>query len=56
VMAGITERPGDGLMEVIQFNFSDHAVRRIWVFAGIGCASALGFWLVRKSSLTSRVG
>jgi hypothetical protein len=56
VMAGMTERPVDGLMEVLQFNFSDHAVRRIWVFAAIGCASALGFWLVRKSSLTSRVG
>ena len=56
VMAGITERPGNGLMEVIRLNFSDHAVLRIWVFAAIGCASALGFWLVRKSSSTSRVG
>ena len=56
VMAGITEWPGNGLMEVIRVNFSDHAVRRIWVFAAIGCASALGFWFVRKSSSTSRVG
>jgi hypothetical protein len=56
VMAGMTEWPGNGLMEVIWANFSDHAVRRIWVFAAIGCASALGFWLVRKSSSTSRVG
>jgi hypothetical protein len=56
VMAGITERPGNGLIEVIRLNFSDHAVLRIWVFAAIGCASALGFWLVRKSSSTSRVG
>ena len=43
VMAGITERPGNGLIEVIRLNFSDHAVLRIWVFAAIGCASALGF-------------
>ena len=56
VMAGITERPGNGLIEVIRLNFSDHAVLRIWVFAAIGCASALGFWLVRKSSSTSHVG
>ena len=56
VMAGITERPGNGLMDVIRLNFSDHAVLRIWVFAAIGCASALGFWFVRKSSSTSRVG
>jgi RsiW-degrading membrane proteinase PrsW (M82 family) len=56
VMAGITERPGNGLIEVIRFNFSDHAVLRIWVFAAIGCASALGFWLVRKNSSTLRVG
>jgi RsiW-degrading membrane proteinase PrsW (M82 family) len=56
VMASITERPGNGLIEVIRLNFSDHAVLRIWVFAAIGCASALGFWLVRKSSSTSHVG
>jgi RsiW-degrading membrane proteinase PrsW (M82 family) len=56
VMAGITERPGNGLIEVIRLNFSDHAVLRIWVFAAIGCASALGFWLVRKGSSTSHVG
>jgi uncharacterized membrane protein len=56
VMAGITERPVTGLIDVIRLNFSDHAVLRIWVFAAIGCASALGFWLVRKSSSTSRVG
>lgn len=56
VMAGITERPGNGLIEVVRLNFSDHAVLRIWVFAAIGCASALGFWLVRKSSSTLRVG
>jgi RsiW-degrading membrane proteinase PrsW (M82 family) len=56
VMAGITERPGNGLIEVIRLNFSDHAVLRIWAFAAIGCASALGFWFVRKSSSTSRVG
>lgn len=55
-MASITERPASGLIEVIRLNFSDHAVLRIWVFAAIGCASALGFWLVRKSSSTSRVG
>jgi hypothetical protein len=55
-MASITERPASGLLEVIRFNFSDHAVVRIWVFAAIGCASALGFWLVRKNSSTSRVG
>ena len=48
VMAGITERPANGLVEVIRFNFSDHAVLRIWVFAAIGCASALGFWIVGK--------
>lgn len=53
-MAGITERPGNGLIEVIRLNFSDHAVLRIWVFAAIGCASALGFWLVRKHSATSQ--
>ena len=56
VMAGITERPGNGLIEVIRLNFSDHAVLRIWVFAAIGCASALGFWLVRKGGSTSRMG
>jgi F0F1-type ATP synthase assembly protein I len=56
VMAAITERPGNGLIEVIRLNFSDHAVLRIWVFAAIGCASAVGFWFVRKSSSTSRVG
>jgi RsiW-degrading membrane proteinase PrsW (M82 family) len=56
VMAGMTEWPGNGLMEVIRVNFSDHAVRRIWAFAAIGCASALGFWLVRKSSSALRVG
>ena len=55
VMASITERPGNGLIEVIRLNFSDHAVLRIWVFAAIGCASALGFWLVRKSSSTAHV-
>jgi hypothetical protein len=55
VMAGITEWPDNGLIEVIRVNFSDHAVLRIWVFAAIGCASALGFWFVRKSSSTSRV-
>ena len=55
VMAGITERPGNGLIEVIRLNFSDHAVLRIWVFAAIGCVSALGFWLVRKSSSTAHV-
>jgi RsiW-degrading membrane proteinase PrsW (M82 family) len=49
VMAGITEWPGNGLMEVIRLNFSDHAVRRIWVFAAIGFASALGFWIVKKT-------
>lgn len=54
VMAGVTEWPGNGVMEVIGANFSDHAVRRIWVFAAIGCASAFGFWLVVKNSLTSR--
>ena len=56
VMAGMTEWPGNGLMEVIWVNFSDHAVRRIWVFAAIGCVSALGFWLVKKNTSTSRVG
>jgi hypothetical protein len=56
IMAGITEWPGNGVMEVIAANFSDHAVRRIWVFAAIGCTSALGFWLVGKNSLTSRAG
>lgn len=50
VMAGATERPGNGLIEVVQLNLSDHAVVRIWVFAVIGCVSALGFWLVRNSS------
>jgi hypothetical protein len=54
VMAGITEWPGNGVTEVIRANFSDHAVLRIWVFAAIGCASAFGFWLVRKNSLISR--
>jgi uncharacterized protein YebE (UPF0316 family) len=56
IIAGITERPGNGLVEVARLNFSDHAVRRIWVFAAIGCASALSFWLVRKSGATSPVG
>jgi hypothetical protein len=56
LMAGLTERPGNGLIEVVRLNFSEHAVLRIWVFAAIGCASALGFWLVRKSSSTSRMG
>ncbi len=46
VMAGITEWPGNGLIEVVRLNFSDHAVLRIWVFAAIGCASAFGLWLV----------
>jgi F0F1-type ATP synthase assembly protein I len=55
-MAGITERPGNGLIKVVRLNFSDHAVLRIWVFAAIGCASALGFWLVKKSSSTSSGG
>jgi hypothetical protein len=50
----LMEWPGNGLVEVIQFNFSDHAVRRIWAFGAIGCASALGFWLVRKSRLAAR--
>jgi hypothetical protein len=56
VVAGITEPPGNGLIEVIRFNFSDHAVLRIWAFAAIGCASAFGFWVVRKSSSTLRAG
>jgi len=55
-MAGLTERPDKGLIEVVRLNFSDHAVLRIWAFAAIGCASALGFWLVRKSSSTSSMG
>ena len=49
LMAGITEWPSNGLGEVIKFNFADHAVRRIWAFSAIGCASGLGFWLVRKT-------
>ena len=54
VMAGITEWPGNGLMEVIRFNFKDHAVRRLWAFAAIGCASALGYWFVNKNGSNSR--
>jgi F0F1-type ATP synthase assembly protein I len=56
VMAAITEWPVNGLVEVIRAHFDDHAVLRIWVFAAIGCASSLGFWLVRKSSSTLRTG
>jgi hypothetical protein len=52
-MAGLTERPGNGLIEVIRLNFSDHAVLRMWVFAAIGCTSALGFWFVGKGSSAS---
>jgi hypothetical protein len=52
-MAGITEWPGNGLMEVMRVNLNDHAVQRICAFAVIGCVSALVFWMVRKSSLTS---
>lgn len=55
VMAGITEWPGNGLSEIIRVNFSDHAVRRLWAFAAIGCVSALGFWVVRRSSSMQRV-
>ena len=56
VMAGFTEWPRNGLMEVIRVNLGDHAVRRVWVFAAIGCASAFGFWLVVKDRSQAELG
>jgi hypothetical protein len=56
VMAGLTEWPRNGLMEVMRINLGDHAVRRIWVFAAIGCASAFGFSLVVNRSLAAELG
>ena len=55
IVAGLTERPAGGLIQVIRLDFGDHAVLRIWFFSAIGCVSGLGFWFVRARSSTSRV-
>src|SRR5208282_6896013 len=49
-MASLTEWPQGGLDALMVVTWSNHAVRRIIVFGVIGATSALGFWLMWKSS------
>jgi hypothetical protein len=47
-MAAITEWPQTGLRSFVDVGWSDHAVRRIFVYAAIGAVAGLGFWLAWK--------
>jgi len=49
IVAGLTEWPQSGLEAFRHIGLEDHAVRRTYVFALIGTASALSFWLTWKS-------
>jgi hypothetical protein len=44
--ARVLARPRDGLLSVLELDWSDEAVRLMVVFGGIGAVAAASFWVV----------